>query len=355
MKKICAFLGLVIIFVLLFTSSVRSDIDKKLICNKNGDFTLLIVSDPQCDNVKQWQEAQTELEILVNRSNPDFVLINGDMNSHNIIPTDMWQMFIAPLERRNIYWSTTNGNHDPFEYKHYKMYTDYNGCLNSTVSTTDLNYEKGRPMNYALPIYSNCGQKIVFVIYAMDSGTKTKDGYIGLTKKQVDWYKNKSEGFKNINGGVAITSILCMHIPLPQMLEMYYGEKTYVYGVANEINYNLNGYVTDSGKKINKINVHTSNVNTDSKLFDAILRQGDVKALLFGHNHRNNFIGSYKGVLFGFVGKLSTGCYSDNVCRGGRVVRFNQSDPSKFTSEWLTSLKTGEDQPQINSDGIIVK
>lgn len=355
MKKISAFLGFVLVFALLFTSGVKSENDKKLLCNKNGDFTILVVSDPQCDTVEQWHEAQRELETLVNRSDPDFVLINGDMNSHNIIPKDMWQMFVTPLEKRNICWSTTNGNHDPFDYKHYKMFTDYNSCLNSTVSTTDINYEKDRPMNYVLPIYSNDGQKIVFMVYAMDSGTKTQDGYTGLTKKQVDWYKNKSEGFKAINNGNAITSILCMHIPLPQMLEMYYGDKKTIYGIANEINYNLKGYVTNDGKQINKINVHTSNINSDAKMFDAILNQGDIRAVFFGHNHRNNFIGSYQGILLGFVGKLSTGCYSDNICRGGRVVRFNESDPQNFTTEWLTSLKTGKDQPRINSDGKIVK
>lgn len=231
------------------------------------------------------------------------------------------------------------------------MYKSYKNCLNSTVSTTDINYDGDRPMNYVLPVYSNNDQKIVFAIYGMDSGGKDKNGYTGLTQKQVNWYKAKSNSLKGLNNGKAVTSVICMHIPLPQTLEMFYGGKSVIYGVANEINYNQKGYITMTGKKIPKINVHTSNCDTDTKIFDAIIKQNDVKAVIFGHNHRNNFIGSYNGVLLGFAGKLSTGCYSDNVCRGGRVIKLNQDDPDKFITYWLSAIESGQDQPPIFSDG----
>jgi hypothetical protein len=146
-----------------------------------------------------------------------------------------------------------------------------------------------------------------------------------------------------------------MHIPLPQTLEMYYGKECKIYGVANEINFNPKGYVTQNGQKIEQINVHTSSALRDNKMFDAILEQGDIKAVIFGHNHRNNFIGSYKGVLLGFAGKISTGCYSDNVCRGGRVIRFNQSSPQNFTTEWLGCIDGAQDQPPIYNSGEIAK
>lgn len=353
MKKIWWIVALILAIALSFI--VKSESDIKLECDQNGDFVILVVSDPQCDTELQWREARDELEILVELSNPDFVLINGDMNSYNKIPQDMWDIFIFPLESRGIYWSTTNGNHDPFNYKSYNMYKSYKYCLNDTVNATDINYENSRPMNYMLPVFSNDGKKIVFAIYGMDSGTSNGDGYEGLTKKQIEWYKAQSNILKNNNGGKAVTSVLCMHIPLPQMLEMYYGGSSKIYGVANEIKYNMNGYTTQNGREIDKINVHTSSVVQDNKMFDAILKQGDIKAVLFGHNHRNNFIGSYKGVLLGFVGKLSTGCYSDAVCRGGRVLCFNQREPENFTVEWLGALPTSKDQQPICSDGSIAK
>ncbi len=355
MKKFILFTFITIILIFTVAIVVNGSNNKILVCDENGDFTILIVSDPQCDTVTQWQEARNELETLVKRSEPDFVLINGDMNSKNQIPADMWDLFISPLSKRNIYWSTTNGNHDRFEYKYYKMYKKYEECLNEVVSATDINYESTQPMNYMLPVYSNDKEKIVFAIYGMDSGGKGKNGYAGLTKKQINWYKEKSQDLKKLNDGKQVTSLLCMHIPLPQMLEMYYGGDSKIYGVANEINFNNNGYTMQSGKKIDKINVHTSSIEQDNKMFDTILEQGDVKAVIFGHNHRNNFIGSYKGVLLGFAGKLSTGCYSDNICRGGRVIKFNQENPEKFITCWLSAIETGQDQPPIFSDGTLVK
>ena len=353
MKKIWLIVAIFLLIALSFV--VKSEGEKQLICDENGNFTILVVSDPQCDTIKQWNEARNELETLVNRASPKFVLINGDINSKNIVPKDKWKEFISVLENRGIYWSTTNGNHDPFDLGNYKMYVGYNYCINTTVSTVDKNYDDTRPMNYVLPIYSNDQQRVVFAIYGMDSGTKGVNGYEGLTTKQIDWYKAQSDMLKVGNGGKAVTSILCMHLPLPQTLEMYYGGKSKIYGVANEINFNLNGYVTKGGKTVSKINVHTSNIDLDNKMFETILNQCDIKGVFFGHNHRNNFIGSYNGVLLGFVGKLSTGCYSDMLCRGGRVIKFNQSAPESFTTEWLTSLPTGQDQPPIHYDGSLAK
>lgn len=337
-------------------------------CSKSGDFTILIVSDPQCDSKKQWQEAKDELEILAEKSNPDFVVINGDMNSKNCIPADMWDIFISPLTKRGIYWSTTNGNHDPFKYEYYKMYKSYDKCLNSTVSALDKNYDFTRPMNYVIPVYDNDGKKIVFAIYCMDSGQSGYYGYEGVTKRQAQWYTAQSNRLKELNKGVKVTSLMCMHIPFVQTLDMYYstngagnvsGEKCgdvyKTYGVANEPNFDYKSYVCENNTVLSKFKIHTTAAEYDVKMFDRILNQGDVKAVIFGHDHRTNIIGSYKGVLLGFAGKISTGCYCDNLCRGGRVIRFNQTCPEKFTAEWIGSLETSIDQPAIYSDGTIAE
>lgn len=363
MKKSMLLLSAALAVFLTSSGTVCAD-SNILVCDKNGDFTALIVSDPQCDTELQWQQAKDELETLVVRCSPDFVLINGDINSKNLIPEDMWNIFISPLESRGIFWSTANGNHDPFKYRYYKMYKSYKNCLNSTVSIFDKNYDFERPMNYCLPVYSNNGKKIVFAIYVFDSGTLGKNGYDGVTSKQINWYISQSEKLKKQNGGKTVTSMLCMHIPLPQTVDMYYSTRDAsavsgetsggfytVYGVANEPKYNKKGYVCENGTAVSKVKIHTSSPTLDSGLFEAALKQGDIKAFIFGHDHCTNIIGSYNGVLLGFAGKLSTGCYSDELCRGGRVIRFNQSDPESFTAEWLGALESCEDQPPVYSDG----
>ncbi len=371
MKKIAAVI-VASVFILSITLSLTAYEENKrtanLKCDENGDFTILVVSDPQCDNSAQWNEAKTELETLVVRSDPDLVLICGDMNSDNKIPADMWDKFISPLTEKGIYWSTVNGNHDPFKEEYYKMYKSYDKCLNSKVDTNDPNYEAHRPMNYVIPIYSNDGKTPVFVVYGMDTGVSNKMGYEGLTEKQISWYEEQSEKLKKLNGSNPVTSLLCMHIPLTQTIDMYYsaegggaaakkapGKLYNVYGIMNEEDDGMKNYTCENGTRVSKTWFRTTAPENDRGMFNKILKQGDIKAVLFGHVHRTNIIGSYKGVLLGFTGKLSTGCYSDTLCRGGRVVKFNQSNPEKFTVSWLASLKTSKDQPAIYSDGTIVE
>ncbi len=350
-----------------FFSKTYEKEDKILHCNKEGNFTILVVSDPQCDIKEQWYEARDELEILITRSNPDFVIINGDMNSRNKIPSDMWEIFIKPITSRKIYWSTTNGNHDFFTKNNYKMYKKYNNCLNSLVNQGDKNYENKRPMNYVIPIYSNNGEKIVFAIYGMDTGTSNKYGYEGLTKKQINWYKEKSKNLAKLNENKKVISIVCMHIPITQTLDMFYsagggystaktnGGVYKVYGVTNQKGTAVQNYTCSDGTFVNKSYLHVTAPQNDRGFFNEVLKQGDVKAIIFGHEHNTNIIGSYKGVLLGFAGKLSTGCYSDEFCRGGRIIKFNEENPEKFRVGWIGSMKSSKDQDEIYSDGTLVK
>ncbi len=345
----------VILLICAFLNFTGCKVNKmpRLVCNTIGDFTILIVADPQCDTKTEWQQAKTELETLVKRAKPNFVLINGDMNTKNVIPADMWELFISPLTERDINWATTNGNHDPFTKRYYDMYKSYSGCLNNTVPKNDPNYEPSRPMNYVIPIYANDNRTIVFAIYGMDSGTSNNYGYEGLTQKQINWYKKQSQKLKKQNGGKAVTSILCMHIPLPEVIDLYHSGEYTTYGIANEPNAGTQNYTCENGKIIAKTKLHTTAKKNDNKTFAQILKQGDVKAIIFGHDHRTNFAGSYKGVILGFAGKLSTGCYSDDLCRGGRVIKFNQQNPQDFTVSWLGSIKTSTDQPPIYTDGTL--
>ncbi len=369
MKKLFVLLIIVVLSSIFLLSAYSMSVEEnKLFCDKNGNFTILVVSDPQCDTKNQWCEARDELEILINRSKPNFVLINGDMNSNNHIPTDMWNFFITPITSRNIYWATTNGNHDPFDKKYYKMYKNYDTCLNGVVSSGDPNFEHTRPMNYVIPVYSNDGQKAVFAIYGMDTGTVNKYGYEGLTKRQINWYKQQSNSLKRLNGGKPLTSLLCMHIPLIQTLDMFYsasdggiatpkrsGGLYNIYGVTNQSSSGIKNYICKNGTNVKESFIHTTAPKNDRGIFDTILKQGDIKVIIFGHEHQTNFIGSYKGVLLGFAGKLSTGCYSDVFCRGGSVVKFNQDKPQNFTVQWLGSMPSSKDLPAIYSDGTLAQ
>lgn len=290
---------------------------QKLKCNKNGDFTVLVVADPQCEKEFQWKEAADELEILLKKEEPDFVLINGDMETNNLITKENWGIFIQPIIERKIFWSTVNGNHDPFKKEINDMYLEFDKCLNTII-------ENERPLNYCIPVLGSKEEKIAFAIYGMDSGDSfIDDGWTGYTKKQLEWYRNCSEELKTENNGVSVTSMMCCHIPLQEVVSM-----EILHGVCNE----------NMGRTSKALNVGT---------FEAIKEQGDVKILVFGHSHKINVIGKLDGILMGYAGKISSGSYHDEFSRGGRIVKFNENEPSKVVTYWSGVLPTSKDQPAV--------
>lgn len=327
---------------------------KRLVCDSNGDFTVLVVSDPQCDTETQWIEARNELETLIAKSTPNLVMILGDMNSDNNIPEKMWKEFVAPITKRGLYFATVNGNHDPFTETYYRMYRKYERCLNSKVSTLDVNYEATRPMNYVLPVYSSDNKRVIFAIYAMDTGTSNKYGYEGLTKKQIEWYKVQSDSLKEANKQKSVPSLLCMHIPLTQTIDMYYsknasGQKNF--GILNEKNHGITDYTCSDGTFVGKTRFHATAPQNDRGMFEAIKKQDDIRVVVFGHMHKTNLAGMYQNVLMGFAGKISTGCYYDLLCRGGRVIKINESNPERITVSWIGSLETSKSQQEMHADG----
>ncbi len=371
MKKAVFMVVPIVVLILLFLVCAydnSSADERKLFCNKDGNFTILVVSDPQCDTEKQWLEAKNELETLIIKSSPDFVLINGDMNSKNEIPYDMWKNFIYPITSRGLFWSTTNGNHDIYTDENYKMYKSYDGCLNAVINRGNPYFEKERPMNYIIPIYSSDGKDIVFAIYGMDSGGSDEHGYEGVTTAQIRWYTQQSDNLKKQNEGKAVTSLMCMHIPITQTLDMFYsnidaheatpkkaGKLYTVYGITNQYGSAVRDYYCQNGTHISETFIHTTAPQNDRGVFEKILSQGDVKIMIFGHEHNTNLIGNYKGVLLGFAGKLSSGCYSDGICRGGRVINFNEKSPENFTTQWIGALSSSPYQAEIYADATVVK
>ncbi len=302
--------------------------NKQLRCGEDGKFMILIVADPQCENHEQWEEARAELETLVGRAKPDLVIIDGDMDTNNHIPREAWAHFISPLTAHAIPWATVNGNHDPFTEETYAMYTQYDECYNAVVIASDENFEAARPMNYALPIYAHGNDRVVFMIYALDTGDINENGWEGVTKKQISWYQKEADKRKRENGGVAVPALVCCHIPFAETKKMQV-----LCGLENEV-----GAVTS--------------LKNDKGFFRALKDMGDVRIAVFGHSHTINHVGIYDGILLGYAGKLSSGSYHDDVCRGGRVVTFDMSAPEVVTTHWLASLPTACDQPTVSRDGL---
>lgn len=347
-------------------------------CDLNGNFTVLCVADPQSETLESWTQSRTDLENAILRSNPDFVMIQGDITDYSYItPAAYWDYFIEPLEERDIPWAVINGNHDSYSMINQRMYESYENCLTTEVDPYDANFVSGRPVNFVLPVYANNGEDNVFAIWGMDTGTGGSNGCHGVTANQVAWYEAESDKLTAANNNTPVAGLMCLHIPLTETFDMYYDDAdgTYEPKVAGDVHqpiyglvYNSidNGYaennstykftttngitVTSNSSGMNSITSEANNAG----LYAAMKEKGDVKITTFGHIHTVNVIGNYNGMLLAFTGKIGKYDKLDYLTRGGRVIRFNQSDPDALQVSWVAVNDTSVDQPTIGNDAQLI-
>jgi hypothetical protein len=186
-----------------------------------------------------------------------------------------------------------------------------------------------------LPVKASASDDVVFNLWALDSGRylgDNKSWYKNDLKKdaildyglpgrndydfvkfgQISWYWNTSLTLEQ-QYGHKIPGLLFMHMPLPEhrLIPMNPG-KTGMTGERNE---------------------EECNSPINSGLFAAILQRGDIKGIFVGHDHVNDYVGSYCGIQLGYDANVGYATYglditSDkNRLRGARVFLLKESDP----------------------------
>ena len=69
--------------------------------------------------------------------------------------------------------------------------------------------------------------------------------------------------------------------------------------------------------------------------FTAMCDTGDVVAAFFGHDHKNDFVGTYEGI--DLVNTAGTGfyIYGEREYHGARLVILHESTPAEYDTEML--------------------
>ena len=101
-----------------------------------------------------------------------------------------------------------------------------------------------------------------------------------------------------------------MHIPLPEMWLV----------ANNRAETGFNGNIREE--------VACSEMN--SGLFMACLERGDIRAMVFGHDHVNDFTGEYCGITLAYDAGIEYDAYQDDDLRGGRMFVLDENDPRRF-------------------------
>lgn len=324
----------------------------------NGKFTVLQVSDPQ--DLQFVRKTMVKmLDAAYDRVNPDLVVFTGDnilgnhlrdarFGSRKVIlsPDGEYEAMktaihhiAEPVDRRGIPFTMIYGNHDDMNFISKEKQAEIWRGYDSFVGLNDSG-DSGDVATFNLPVMSSDGKKTAFNLWFIDSARLDKAEekcHTGVKKQAVEWYINKSNLLKEQNGGKPVPSVLFQHIPFSEMTRLNSPCKKDDYGALPlfkkgepEKYIRLDPAVADGflGEPIDGCEENNGE-------FDAIKKQGDVAAAVFGHDHRNNFIAELDGIRIFQSSAASFRCYG-NRFRGVRVIEINENEPESVKTYFLT-------------------
>lgn len=319
------------------------DTKHKLYYNEDGSFRVLIIADAHMNytaNADSIKDVQDRIKLLVDRSDPNLVIFTGD----NTIGSSNEQklranldILVGYIEEKQIPWCHTYGNHDHenslSNAAQQPIYESYEYCV-SKAGDEDI-FGTG---NYVLGVY-NKDDTLGAAVYCFDSGAyASSGGYDYLKDDQIAWYKESSELLEEYNGS-KVPAIMAFHIPLRENDIAYQNRDN------PDIVYEYDGQRNE--------NICSSNI--DCNMFETILERGDVKAVVTGHDHINDYNYNYLGVKLTSSPNVSNLTYTNAAVQGGRVFDLNASTMNDIPTyvEYIIERVNPNDYDEFDSDIII--
>lgn len=305
---------------------------KVLRFNKDGNFRILVLGDIQSSASPLQENNQENIKKLVDKEKPNLVLFAGDnsirMNTEERLRTYINSM-VGYIEEKQIPWAHVYGNHDHegalSKEAQEEIFESFEWCITER-GPKDI----AGVGNCVLPVFASNSNKPVFNVWAIDSGTYlSKDEQMQVAPKkspyrgagstnydyirpnQIAWYVETSKKLEKY-AGKKIPGLMVFHIPLQESFFAWENREGLEF----------------TGEK--REGVCASVIN--SGLFATILERGDVKAIVNGHDHINDYMVKYMGVILSFCSTPSTGSYHNKDMLGGRVFVINEKSPDEITT-----------------------
>ena len=353
MQKFCSILAVLAIFGLCALpvsaeSQPSTESSLKLRFHKNKQFKIVQFTDTQ-DDQEIDPRTVALMEAVLDDQKPDLVVFTGDnINGGPKTSADVAKAIeniIKPVEDRAIPWLATFGNHD--EDHLTSTGVDEAAMLDIYMAYAhNLNRPSPKGVdgtgNMNVLITSSKGNKPAFNIWALDSGRYAPEkiadqalqedfllgwtwmpGWDWLKPSQIAWYRLRSASIEK-NQGKKIPALMFFHIPLQEFRTMY----------ENHL-HKVNAGLADQHGVIGERHEDECPGPFNSGLFSAILERGDVKGVFVGHDHVNNYVGNYFGVVLGYSANTGFGTYGlegteKDRLRGARVFVLDERNLSTF-------------------------
>ncbi|MBS0024716.1 metallophosphoesterase family protein [Microbacterium paraoxydans] len=332
----------------------------------DGTFKVVQFNDTQDD--EQTDRRTVELiEKVLDQEQPDVVVINGDVITGGcetrLAVKQAINNVVWPMESRGIPWAVTYGNHDEDSLpqsgvdeagmlKIYRSY-EYNVNAENTRGVTGTS-------NTLLTIGSAAKKnREAFALWLLDSGRYAPDALAGqdfagyptwdwVRMDQVAWYRDQSQRLEQ-RLGRKVPGLMFLHIALWEHRFMWWGgvdTRTEADAARGRARHGIVG----------ERNEDECPGPFNSGMFNAIVERGDVKGVFVGHDHVNDYMGNYYGVLLGYAPGTGFGAYGldgaeRNRLRGGRVFELTESGDQVSIASRVVYAKdlgidlTANDQP----------
>ncbi|HRT82920.1 MAG TPA: metallophosphoesterase, partial [Oscillospiraceae bacterium] len=316
---------------------------------EDGSFRILHLTDLHKRHKNDYNDVHTVLlRRLAQTQDVDLVVITGDIAMDGPLNEILENIddIMTAFADYDIPVAVTFGNHDSEKglISREDLMAVYNSYPNSiSVDEGDLLPGCG---TYTVPILSSKNDKLAFNLWVIDSGDYDDEGHYGFVKpEQINWYVNKSNALKAQNGGKPVPSLLFQHIIVPEIYDALIEKPFWVPTSVKRIYYDNRYYVLNpANTKAGMMDEYPCPPYYNSGQFEAVVRQNDVMAMFFGHDHTNTFIVEHRGVDLVASPKCDfSGTFGKNY--GARIIDLNEADTSTYSTYTipLSSLFTFAD------------
>eukprot|EP00929_Paragymnodinium_shiwhaense_P044372 TRINITY_DN22772_c0_g1_i2.p1 TRINITY_DN22772_c0_g1~~TRINITY_DN22772_c0_g1_i2.p1 ORF type:complete len:377 (+),score=74.79 TRINITY_DN22772_c0_g1_i2:70-1200(+) len=229
------------------------------------------------------------LNNVLEAEKPDFVAYTGDFCGNCWTRENQSLVFHAamdPAEKRGIPFGVTFGNWDRVPDANFtgpeamKFIIDE---FQHTVNKPAPPLVDGDSI-FDVPVLSPDGKKTASVLYFMD--THHNDGCDGISgtgcmyPSEVEWYNDTSHAYRKANEGKPVPAMAFFHIAMPEYMSAWN---------SGTCNGRLDETTASKGLGIGCV-IHSHN------FVETAVDNGDIKAMACGHDHDNDFHGTYKGI-----------------------------------------------------------
>lgn len=269
------------------------------------------------------------IDTLVRDVKPDLITVTGDITKS--FQYESYRTIADLFESYSIPWTVVWGNHDneggdesvekvESEYllREHFVYESGDRRLghgNYVIGIT----EEGRPVQALIMMDTHSDMEYI------NNNGEVQRVNARLTDEQILWYRAQVSELKSMGYN---ESSLLIHIPINAYLEAFSaalkaGVDPYEIKYGDSFSPEIwnESYAGSFGVMHDRITSYPF----DDGVFDAILEEDHTKTVLCGHDHKNSFVISHRGVRFAYSLRSGNSSYQRPQALGGTLIRLSSN------------------------------